>query len=175
MAPEPKDNSHLWRDATEMEPELSEKEREIRDRFVDEFLVDRNPYSACLRIGYMSAFALEYSKRFMQESYVQKRIKEREFNIGIVGEESEEIKDENRKRIIASLNREAHYYGPNSSHAARVSALSKLAAIYGVDKLENPDDDEEGGVMLVPSHQDIDAWEKAAATSQQELQRDVRT
>lgn len=172
MDPTPEDHSHLWRDEMQFEPELSQTEREIRDRFVEEYLVDRNPFAAALRVGYMSSFALEMGKRFLQESYVQREIKKREMP---ESQETPEEKDVHRKRILASLHREAHYYGPGASHAARVTALTKLASYYGVDHIGEGDEDESGGVMVVPGHDGIDDWEAAAAKSQEELAADVRT
>lgn len=46
---------------------------------------------------------------------------------------SDSIAAEERTQIIEGLFREAEYRGYGSSPAARVTALSKLATIYGLD------------------------------------------
>ena len=111
-----------------MSPELSEQERKFRDEFVREFLVDYNPFEAALRLGFSKEYAIEYAAKFMNEPYVQKRIKDMELEGGI-----EDDFDRNKKKVMAALFREASYKGPGSSHSARVSALSKLSTIFGME------------------------------------------
>jgi hypothetical protein len=111
-----------------MSPELSEQERKFRDEFVREFLIDYNPFEAALRLGFSKEYATEYAAKFMNEPYVQKRIKEMELEGGI-----EEDADRNKRKVMAALFREANYKGPGSSHSARVSALSKLSTIFGME------------------------------------------
>lgn len=111
---------------SEMADTLTKQERALRQRFVEEYLVDYDPFAAALRLGYTDQFAELYSRQFMLEPYVRKRISEREAEIGIETEE-----EKHRKRIVAGLYREAH--SRFNSGAARVAALSQLAKIIGIE------------------------------------------
>lgn len=108
--------------------QYSPAERELRSRFVTEYLVDYNSYAAALRTGFTSAFAEDYAKKFMLEPYVRQLIKERE-----LGPSADGVDETNKRRIMASLFKEANYHGPGSSHSARVSALAKLTALFGME------------------------------------------
>lgn len=151
--------------------ELSPKEKQLRDRFVDEYILDFDHIAAAMRIGFGASFAQTYAERFMQEPYVQKAIADKQLALA----EDERLEAElDRRRIRAALMREAHYRGPGSSHAARVSALAKLAAIRDMDaptKIK-ADVNLRGGVMMVPAIASIEEWETAAQASQGNLQRD---
>lgn len=111
----------------EKEVELSVREKALRDLFVNEYLKDYNPLAAAQRSGFNYSFAQDYAVKFMQESYVQMRIKECEHT---PDQDSEEL---DKRRIRKALFEQAFYRGADSSHSARVSALGKLAAIYGMD------------------------------------------
>jgi hypothetical protein len=78
----------------------------------------------------------------------------------------------NRQRIKQQLMREAHYRGPGSSHAARVAALARLAAIYDLEapKKTKIDIEHRGGVMRAPGVANLEDWEAAAVASQEALQ-----
>lgn len=125
----------FWDDVVVPNKQYSQAELELRSRFVTEYLVDYNQYAAALRVGFNHAFAPDYSKKFMEEPYVRQLIKERELT------PSGDLENEaNIRRIKAALFKEANYHGPGSSHSARVSALSKLTSLFGMDapsKLES--------------------------------------
>ncbi len=107
---------------------LSKREMQIRERFVDEFLFDYNYTAAAVRVGYLESDAKQFGQKFKYDSYVQKLIATR------MSEENEEDSEEALKRLIVrSLMKEATYNGSGSSHGARVSALSKLSSIFGMD------------------------------------------
>jgi len=123
---------------SEMADTLTKQERTLRQRFVEEYLVDYDAFAAALRLGYAEQFAEQYSRQFMLEPYVRKRIAEREAELGVVTEEQQ-----HRKKIVAGLYREAH--SRFNSGAARVAALTQLAKIIGIEapvktelKLETP-------------------------------------
>lgn len=120
--------SALWQDTIVPGDHYSDAERDLRVRFVTEYLVDYNAYAACLRVGFHSQFATDYAKKFMDESFVRKLIKEREFAAEAEGESAT-----NKRRITAALFKEANYHGIGSSHAARVSALAKLTTLFDMD------------------------------------------
>ena len=154
-----------------MSQNLSAKERELRDKFVEEYLIDFDQTAAAIRIGFSASFAQTYAEKFMTEPYVRKKISDMQTAMA----EDEKIEaDLDRRRIRAALMREAHYRGPGSSHSARVSALAKLATIRDMDaptKIK-ADLSLRGGVMMVPAIANLEEWEKAAQASQTNLQKD---
>ena len=154
-----------------MAQDLSGKEKELRDKFVDEYLLDFDQTAAAIRIGFSASFAQTYAEKFMTEPYVRQRIAALQTAMA----EDEKIEAElDRRRIRAALMREAHYRGPGSSHAARVSALAKLASIRDMDaptKIKS-EMTMRGGVMMVPGIANLEDWEKAAQASQGDLQKD---
>lgn len=139
--------SGLFWDSRLMEPELSPQEKALRDAFVLEYVKDFDPYSACLRVGFQSAFAIEYAKKFMGESYVQQRISE----LQRVTPENEEAQAKEDKALVLSVLRQAAQNGP---YASRVAAAAKLASILGLDR---PDGGEEGEQALIDAFRDFAA------------------
>ncbi len=114
--------------ASHMAPVLTQAEREFRDRFVTEYLIDYSPVEACLRLGFAKEYANDYSHQYMLDGYVIKEIRRRELEENVPSADSDEgIK----KRIKAALFREAHnqFSKPN----ARIAALKILTDIYGMN------------------------------------------
>jgi hypothetical protein len=116
-----------WR-SQHMQPELSTAEREFRDRFVAEYLLDYSAVEACYRMGFAKEYATEYSHMYMNDAYVQREIKRLEVIQNVEGPESDEAF---RRRIKASLFREAH--NQFSKPSSRVAALRALADLYGMN------------------------------------------
>lgn len=153
----------------EQGPELTFREKALRDKFVGEYLIDYNPLAAAIRIGYPKGYAKEYAARFMEEPYVLNKIREQEST-------SEDVTtDVMKKRIMAGLVREANYNGPGSSQAARVAALSKLAQMHGMDaprrtEITGADGAPLGeGAFVVPGVISVEDWERAAEEQQAAL------
>lgn len=166
-------NSSSWNSQTwvAMEPELTEQERAVRDRFVEEYLVDYSPVRAARRVGFSSSFAKEYAERFMQESYVARKIEELKHKN--VDEADREEYD--KRRIRERLMHIAHdHFAPPS---AAVAALSKLMSLYGMDAPTRIKQDIEhrGGVMMVPAIASLDDWERTAMALQQKLAETARS
>lgn len=111
---------------SELADNLTKQERELRRRFVEQYLVDYDAFAATVRLGFSEAFATSYSKKFMLEPYTLNRISEREAELGVATEE-----DLHRRKIVASLYREAN--SRFNSGSARVAALSQLAKITGIE------------------------------------------
>jgi hypothetical protein len=161
MEPKSKGAAPEW---LQMEAQLTEQERALRDRFVDEYLVDYDATKACMRVGFSLSFAVEYGKQFICEAYVQKRIKRAEQ----LKLDAEAAHDYDANRVRAVLMRWAHCdHGPTAVAAAR-----QLCVIMGLDG--KPEEEEgsagvQGGVMMVPAIADVDEWEKTAVQSQQKL------
>lgn len=146
---------------------LTEHEKSTRQQFVKEYLKDYDARKACLRIGYSNLFAGDFSVRFMNEPYTLKLIAE--FEGGTApGEEINE--EQEKKRILNALWREANSMG--SPAAARVAALAKLTAIFGMEAPTRSNvnvNNNEGGVFVVPGIMNETQWAAQAATQQTEL------
>ena len=155
-------------------PDLTVQEKELRDLFVKEFLFDHDPTAACIRCGFLEAYAQQYAIQFMGESYVRKQIAEQSKNGTPIGEDK--VQDEQTKQtVLSSLFREANYRGAGSSHGSRVAALAKLATILGMDapsKMEQTIT-HKGGVMAVPGIANMDEWEKQATANQSKLMNEA--
>ncbi len=150
--------------------DLSQREIALRDLFVAEYLVDYDMMKAAMRCGFAQQMAVEYGQKLFYDSYVQVKLS----RIGIgKNDGSEETVAYDKKRIQEALMREAHNYGPGSSHAARVSALKALAEIHSLVERkvagQKSANAPQGGVMTVPAIADLTEWEQAASASQDAL------
>ncbi|CAM0077206.1 terminase small subunit [Vibrio phage K251 g3] len=169
------------------EVSYTQADKELRDRFIREYLRDYNAYAACVRIGFMDEVALENAKLYMEEPYVRRGIADAE------GQRASHLQTEqdndlstlpegfvphdletDKQRIVSGLFREAFYKGAGASHASRVSALGKLADIYKLTKEEQTDDKVASNVMVVPAIGSVDAWEGEASKQQAELKQTVK-
>ena len=156
-----------------MHPPLSDREKALRDMFVEQYFVDYNATNAALRCGFMRSFATEYATQFMGEPYVQMCLAQHQNNAITQDPETDTY---TKQRIMNALMKEAHYHGPGASHGARVSALAKLASLHGMDREAKATKEKgvRGGVMSVPAIADIDEWEEVAVTVQEKLVQHAR-
>lgn len=165
-----------WTRSIEYEANLTEDEIAIRNAVVKEYLFDYSWVNACKRVGMNSAMAIDYAKRFQDDGYCQKRIKElqeqKATSSNMTRKQEEELE---RQRIIEGLRFESQNTGPGSSQSARVAAYKQLCAIYGFEapKQQKVEVGVSSGVMLVPMVGSMDDWEKAANASQTKLQEDT--
>lgn len=163
-------------DATIDEPNYSvvytPRAKELRDKFVRQYLIDYDQTAAALRVGYPKSIADTYGKLFMDEPYVAQQIRI------VDGNQEEDTPESRRKMIIAGLRREANYRGPGCSQAARVAAFSRLAIIEGIDaptrtKTELTGADGQplnaGGFIVIPGIITEEEWEAKAAEQQAKL------
>jgi len=150
---------------------LTEQEKALRDLFIAEYLVDYDMVAAAMRCGFAASFASDYAKKFMEEPYVRKELSARQ-TAEPTSEQDE--KQSHKRKILAALLREAH--NPLVSGASRVAALSRLAAIYGMDQPEKaPEGVYRGGVMQVPAIADLNDWQTVAIESQARLVEEARS
>lgn len=160
-----------------MMPEMSDREKALRDLFVREYLEDYNPIAACLRCGFMRSFAKEYAEKFMDEPYVRQQLQLLEQTAPVPNTGSSDADQYNKQRIVNGLFREAH--NMSSSGSARVAAFSKLAQIYQLDqpvKIDpNKNTKHRGGIIQVPEIADVTEWEEVAVSTQEKLVSDVRS
>lgn len=152
--------------------DLSSREKTLRNEFVREYLVDYDSYKACLRVGFAPAYAKIFCHSFMSETYTLQKIREAQT---APTDELDELSE--KKKIVAAMWREANYQGTGGSAAARVAALAKLSAFYGMDapkrtstELTGPDGQPlNAGVFVVPGLMTTEDWEEQAAVHQEQL------
>lgn len=165
-----------WTAYIERAKQLSQDEMNIREQVVREYLYDYSWTKACLRCGFRPEFAADNAERFSKDPYCIWRVRELAREKGLdPNPETKAVQIEQDKvDIMNALKKEAHYYGPGSSQAARVSALGKLAQLMGMEppkavkaEITAP------GVMVVPGIATIDDWEAIAQQTQEKLQDDT--
>jgi hypothetical protein len=162
------DTGQYW-DPLVMQQELSPVEKQLRDRFVTEYLTDHNAYLAAIRVGYIKSVASDYASFLMSDPYVQREISRRTTDTSKAN--SKEQLTQDRHTVKQWLIQEARFHGIGSSHSARVQALAKLCNILDMDGTTKIKSEvtHKGGVMLVPGIAKLDEWEKQAATQQDKL------
>lgn len=107
-------------DPQRFEPALTEREQSVRDYFVNEYMKDFDPFRACVRMGFLAAFAIEQSQKFMQDGYVLRKIAHMTRQAPVAG-------DQDKAEMLANLRWLAH----NGSPAVRVSATAKYMEAQG--------------------------------------------
>lgn len=141
------------------------KTQALRRLFVAEFIKDYNGSAAIARLGLEFSQPAMIANVWLKEPFTQ-------HVLDLYVREVEQDALVTRNQVIAALVREANYFGLDSSGAARVSALGKLARILGMEKIKVEGEIvHRGGIMLVPIAANPDEWEKHAAGSQKQLKQ----
>lgn len=105
---------------------LTKQEKTVRQKFVDQYMVDLEPVSAAIRLGYQEAFAQQYAKQFMGEPYTLELIAKKQQELGCSTEE-----EQHRRRVVAGLYR---ITGSRfASASAQVAAYAQIAKIVGLE------------------------------------------
>ena len=113
--------------------------------------------------------ALEKGVQLFNDPYVQRILIDYQENLDL---EDEEVRKSFKSKVFSRLIKEAHETGYESSHSARVSALSKAAAILGLEQPTEVNLNNNGcGAMVIPAIANVDDWEALAQQAQVELQR----
>lgn len=123
----------FW-DPRVLQTTLSPAEKQLRDNFVTQYLIDYDAWAACLRVGFVKSVAMTYAQELMEDPYVRREITRREAEKAANPEEEKQGKT---RQIEAWLVQQATYRGPGASHAARVSALKALAEMHKMINSDN--------------------------------------
>lgn len=157
-----------WADDVIVE-DLSAKEKTVRDVFVKQYLYDYDARSAVVRVGFSANYAEYYADKFMSEPYVLRRILDLEQKQSHL-----EVTKKAKALVIRRLHEQANFKGKGSSHAARITALSKLAQLYDMEPEKKFDLSNQSGVMIVPAMQSPKDWGEGAKDSQSKLKAKVK-
>lgn len=141
------------------------------DKFVDEYIKDRDPYAAGLRAG-VSKIALRTTvRRWMRTPEVQRKI-----HTATLGQDPLNMVPP--QWVLAKLMENAS--SPIATISERSRALSELALLTGMRPKNEPpkkpgsEHKQRSGVLLVPADAPMDAWEQQATDHQRELKAEVR-
>ena len=132
-------------DKIQLEEVLTLEQCQLRDMFVAEYLKDFDAHAACLRVGFLSAFAVQYAQTFMQEGYVQRQIAALTRSAPASAAE-QEIVD---RALLENSLREAMQRGP---YASRVAAGRAFAELKGWNR---PDGGAGGEEALIEALRDF--------------------
>lgn len=165
----PTDGTDSWTWAA-MEPDPSDTERELLDRFCVEMLVDGDPIRAASRCGFQAGFAEQYGKLFYSKSYVQKRLR-------VLREQQpddEKFEEDYLRRMVI---RRCHDVLMNkySKGSDVVRASAQLDNMFGwaSNARRATANTLQSGVMVIPLAS-MEEWEAAAMASQSRLIEDSR-
>lgn len=123
---------------------LTEKEIEVRKKWVKEYLKDFDSKRACLRIGYVWSACDRMAKLFEADSWTQQHLQEQK-------ELQAADQFEKDKQLIIQTLRQCVSRGP---YASRISAARELAKIIGLgneDKSTSEDDRKREAVLQFAS------------------------
>ena len=123
---------------------LTEKEIEVRKRWVKEYLKDFDAKRACLRIGYAWSACNHMSVLFEADSWTQRHLHDQK-------EQQAADQFEKDKQLIIQTLRQCVSHGP---YASRISAARELAKIIGLgneDKSASEDDRKREAVLQFAS------------------------
>lgn len=131
-------------DPMKMEPPaLNEKETAVRDMFVTEYQKDHDPYRACIRMGFLAAFAPDQAKVFMTDGYVLRKL-------AYLQSQVSNPSDADKAEMLANLRWLAH----NGTPASRATATKLYMEAQGYIK-RNEDGDEARAAALVDALRDF--------------------
>lgn len=143
---------------------LSVEEKAWRDRFVLEYVKDFNGTQAMVRCGHTNPnTARTQASLLLREPYVARAL-----DIFIRKCEVDAVVT--RQQVLAALWREAN--APSNFEGVRVTALSKIATMLGMDKAPKQNGEDvtakQLGIMLVPVMNVAD-WQSSALQTQADL------
>ena len=118
-------------DALRIEPELNDKQKAVRDTFVNEYIKDYDPFRACIRMGFLATFALDQAGIFMKDGYVLRMLAH-------IKKSQVANSDEDLSEILSGLREIAL---SNSSASARVAASKQYMEAKGYIKPDGGGDE----------------------------------
>jgi hypothetical protein len=107
-------------DPQRTEKALTEREQAVRDVFVSEYMKDFDAYHACIRMGFLAAFAIDQAKLFINDGYVLRKI-DYMTRVAVIDPESD------KQAMLQNL----RWLALNGSPAVRASATTKYMEAQG--------------------------------------------
>lgn len=114
-------------DPQKMEPsQLTEGEMAVRDLFVDQYIKDNDPYRACIRMGFLAAFAPDQAKAFMNDGYVLRKL-------AYLQQQAQSPNEQDRAEMLANL----RWLSFNGTPASRAQATKQYMEAQGYIKKDD--------------------------------------
>lgn len=127
-----------------MAPELTSREKDLRDRFVTEYLKDSDYVKAAIRVGFGPSFAAEYASKFSAEPYVQQEIAARK------DAPAKELTEADRKKLV-----EAHliriFTDEKAPYSSQVAAIGRFQDLHGMNAPTRKELSGPNGTPLMPT------------------------
>lgn len=105
--------------------DLTLGEVKLREKFVEQFMIDHDYFKACLRIGYTGDNAKEFANRFRTDPLVNQLLAK-----ALVARENED-QEVTRSKIRNAMLSEG--FRPDNIPSARIAALTQAAKFYGME------------------------------------------
>ena len=107
-------------DQGRLEQPLTDKQTAVRDTFVGQYMKDFDAYRACIRMGFLSAFAIDMAKMFMSDGYTLRKIEH-------LTRSAQLDEEEDKQAMLANY----RYLAFNASGAVRAAATAKYMEAKG--------------------------------------------
>lgn len=120
-----------------LEGALTDSEKAVRDFFVQEYLKDHDAYRACIRIGFMANFAVDYARLFMADGYVLRQIAH-------MTRRTVEPSEADRAEMLENLRWLAH----NGTPSSRAQATKTYMEVQGYLKREDEGEETRVGAIV---------------------------
>lgn len=140
-------------------------------KFIEEFLIDRDAYAAARRAGVAKVSMKATVKKWMADKDIRDEIERRTLDLKAEDMIKPQWVIAKFQEIVASR------YSSSSEKNTALRELAKIAKMYPETGGKKGDDDEEGkrsNVLMVPGDASLDNWERAAMKQQKALKEDVK-
>ena len=151
--------------------EPSEFDKNAMDAFLLEYVYDKDPEKAALRMGISKSYAKQVAQGFLDTQYFQLKLKDYETNKDHLLDDTELL----RRELVKQLLDIVKYNGTDVAQSARIAASKEITALMGLNVQKQSSNEEEymGSVMIVPSTLPIDEWSSQAIASQAALHKQL--
>lgn len=139
-------------------------------KFIEEYLIDRDPVEAARRAGVAKVSVKATAKKWMLDKDIRAEIDRRTLALNA----EDMIKPQ---WVIAKFQEIASSrFSSSSEKNTALRELAKLARMYPETGKKGGDDDDERrpSLLMVPGDASLDNWEQAAMKQQRALKDDVR-
>ena len=151
--------------------ELTQMERDTIDKYIIEYIFDKDEEKAAIRMGISRTYAKSIAKGFVDTPYFQIKLKEYSVEKDTLLDDTELL----RREIVRNLIDVMKYNGENASQSARIQSAKEISAIMGLATKQqtNTEDEFISGVMVIPASLPIDEWSSQAIASQAALHKQL--
>lgn len=105
---------------------LTDGEIKVRDYFVSEYVKDNDPYRACIRMGFLAAFAPDQAKVFMSDGYVLRKL-------AFLAKQAHEPSEADRAEMLVNL----RWLCFNGTPSSRATATKQYMEAQGYIKKDD--------------------------------------